>query len=204
MRSILTPLLIAAAAAIGAVPALADVSQNPLRAPTGKYTLDPNHTLVTFCIKHMGVSTYCARFNATSGEAVFNGSQPEKSSVKAVIDTASIDTTNDKLDDELRTNFFETAKFPTATFASTAIKVTGKTTADITGNLTLHGVTKPVTLKTTFNGGREHPLSNAYMLGFGATTTLKHADFSFPDVAWGVFVGDDVSLSIAVEMRANQ
>jgi polyisoprenoid-binding protein YceI len=199
------PLLIAAAIAVLSAPAaFADVSKNPLSAPTGKYTLDPNHTLVTFCITHMGVSTYCGRFNTISGTAVFNGSQPEKSSVKVVIDVASVDTTSDKLDGTLRDAFFETAKFPTATFESTAIRKTGENTGEITGKLTLHGVTKPVTLKTTFNGGREHPINGQYLVGFSAATTLKHADFSFPDVTWGVFVGDEVSLTIAVEMRADK
>ncbi len=199
------PLLIAAAfAAFTAPAALADVSMNPLKAPTGKYTLDPNHTLVTFCIKHMGVSTYCGRFNTVSGTAVFNGSQPAKSSTKVSIEVASVDTTSDKLDGILRDAFFETAKFPTATFESTSIKKTGDDTADITGKLTLHGATKPVTLKTTFNGGREHPIAGTYLLGFSAETTLKRADFAFPDVAWSVFVGDEVTLTIAVEMRADQ
>jgi len=193
------------AAALAAAPAaFAAASKNPLSAPTGKYTLDPDHTLVTFCITHMDVSTYCGRFNKVSGTAVFNGSQPEKSSVKVAIDTASVDTTSDKLDGTLRDAFFETGKFPTATFESTSIKKTGENTGEITGKLTLHGVTKPVTLKATFNGGREHPISGQYLLGFSAATTLKHADFSFPDVAWGVFIGDEVSLTIAVEMRADK
>jgi polyisoprenoid-binding protein YceI len=199
-------LLVTAVLAAGlALPAAADdASVNPLSAPKGKYILDPNHTLVTFCIKHMGVSTYCGRFNKVSGEATFNGAQPDKSSAKVSIDVASVDTPSDALDAKLREEFFETAKFPTATFETTAISVTGKTTGQITGNLTLHGVTKPVTLKTTFNGGRTHPMRAKYLLGFSAETTLKHADFAFPDVAWNVFIGDEVTLMISVEMQADQ
>lgn len=197
-------LAIAAVASLAAPVSADDVSVNPLAAPKGKYVLDPNHTLITFCIKHMGVSTYCGRFNKISGEASFNGAQPEKSTAKVTIDVASIDTPSDKLDGTLRDDFFETAKFPTATFETTAITVADKASGQITGNLTLHGVTKPVTLKTTFNGGRAHPIRGNYVLGFSAETTLKRADFGFPDVAWGIFVGDEVTLMISVEMLADK
>lgn len=201
MRFLLPALAIAAMVAL---PAAADVSMNPKTAPTGKYRVDPNHTLITFCVTHMGVSNYCGRFNKASGDAVFNGSQPEKSSLTVTIDTASVDTTSDKLDGLLRDQFFETAKFPTATFKTTSIKVTGATTGEITGDLTLHGVTKPVTLKTAFTGGRPHMINSRYVLGFQATTSLKRADFAFPDVAWGVFVGDEVTLRIDAELQADQ
>lgn len=193
-----------AAAALAVLPAAADVSMNPKSAPTGKYRLDPNHTLITFCITHMGVSSYCGRFNKVSGEGVFNGAQPEKSSIAVTIDVASVDTTSDKLDGTLRDQFFETAKFPTATFKTTAIKTTGATTGEITGDLTLHGVTKPVTLKTAFTGGQPHMINGRYLLGFQATASLKRADFSFPDVAWSAFVGDDVTLRIDAELQADQ
>lgn len=199
-------LLVTAVLAAGfALPTWADdASANPLSAPKGKYILDPNHTLVSFCIKHMGVSTYCGRFNKVSGEATFNGAQLEKSSAKVVIDITSVDTPSDALDAKLRDEFFETAKFPTATFETTSISVTGKSTGQITGNLTLHGVTKPVTLTATFNGGRAHPIRGKYLLGFSAETTIKHADFTFPDVTWNVFIGEDVTLAISVEMLADQ
>jgi polyisoprenoid-binding protein YceI len=195
---------VAAWAALGVGPALADVSTNPLSAPKGRYTLDPNHTIVSFCIKHMGVANYCGRFNRVSGTAVFNGAQPEKSSAKIAVEVASIDTPSDKLDEELRTNFFEVGQFPTASFETTAIEVTGSNEAAITGTLTLHGVSKPVTLKTRFNGGQPHLIRGNYTFGFSAQTTLKRADFGFPAVAWAVFVGEDVTLSIETELLADQ
>lgn len=197
-------LLLAAAAVALALPAFADVSTNPQSAPKGKYSLDPRHTTVTFCIVHMGVSNYCARFNSASGTVTFNGAQPEKSSAKVRVDVASIDTPVDKLDDELRNSFFETAKFPTATFDSSSIKVTGENSGEIEGALTLHGVTKDIVLKTVFNGGREHPMNGKRMLGFSASTTLNLADFAFPDVAWRGFVGDEVTLYIETEVQADQ
>lgn len=197
--------LMAALLATTALPALADeVSTNPLSAPKGKYKVDPSHTAVLFCIRHNGISDYCGRFNAISGAMTFNGSQPEKSSVAIEIDMNSLDTPSDKLDGELKASFFETAKFPKATFKSTAIKVTGKNEGEITGDLTLHGVTKPVTLKATFGGGKMHAFANTYVVGFSGMGKLKHADFGFPEVVWRSFIGDEVTLYIETEMLAEK
>ncbi len=201
----LRSILLASAFAIAAVPAFADdVSLNPLSAPKGKYKADPNHTGVLFCIRHNGISDYCGRFNGITATLTFSGNQPEKSSLNVEIDVNSIDTPSDKLDTELKANFFETAKFPTATFKSTAIKVTGKNEGEITGDLTLHGVTKPVTLKATFGGGKMHAFANTFVIGFSASTKIKHADFAFPNVAWRSFVGDEVTLTIETEMLAEK
>lgn len=197
--------LIAALLATTALPAFADdVSMNPLSAPKGKYKADPSHTSVMFCIHHNGISNYCGRFNGITGTLTFSGNQPEKSSLTVEIDVNSIDTPSDKLDTELKTSFFETAKFPTATFKSTAIKVTGKNEGEITGDLTLHGVTKPVTLKATFGGGKQHPLANTYVIGFSGTAKIKHADFAFPSVIWRSFIGDEVTLTFESELQAEK
>ena len=190
--------------ALISIPAAADVSTNPQTAPKGTYKLEPNHTSVLFCIKHMGISDYCGRFNIIAGNIGFNGSQPAKSSATIEIDMASIDTPSDKLDEKLRTEFLETAKFPKASFEAKSIKITGKNHGEITGALTLHGVTKPVTLTTTFNGGQVHPLTNAYVIGFSAMTTIKHADFDFPDPVWKPFIGDDIKLFIESEFVAEK
>ena len=194
--------ILCASLAFGASAAFADVSTNPQSAPKGTYKLEPNHTSVLFCIRHMGIADYCGRFNTISGKIDFNGAQPAKSSANIEIDMTSLDTPSDKLNDKLRTEFFETAKFPKATFTAKSIKVTGKNEGEIAGDLTLHGVTKPVTLKTSFNGGQIHPLFNAYVIGFSAMTTIKHADFAFPDAVWKIFVGDDVKLYIEAEFIA--
>lgn len=184
--------------------ASAAVSMNPQSAPKGTYSMDPHHTTVTFCVRHMGISVYCGRFATASGKIVFNGSQPERSSATIELGVAGVDTPSDKLNEELKKNFFEVDKFPTATFSSKAIAVTGKSTGDITGNLTLHGVTKPVTLHTTFNGGIQHPLANGYAIGFSASTKLDINDFGFPDVDWRIFVGDEVTLDIEAEFIAEK
>ena len=177
---------------------------NPQSAPKGIYAIDPNHTSVSFCIQHLGISNYCGRFGGATGKIVFNGSQPDRSSASVEIGVAGIDTPSSKLNDELRRSFFETDKFPKASFVSRKITLTGKATADITGDLTLHGVTKPVTLHTTFNGGTQHPLANGYALGFSATARINRSDFAFPDVDWSIFVGNEVTLSIEAECLAEK
>ncbi len=197
--------LIAALLATTALPAFADdVSLNPLSAPKGKYKADPNHTSVLFCIRHNGISDYCGRFNGVTGTLTFSGNQPEKSTLNVEIDVNSIDTPSDRLDTELKTNFFETAKFPTATFKSTSIKVTGKNEGEITGDLTLHGVTKPVTLKATYGGGKQHPLANTYVIGFSGSTKFNHTEFGFPSVVWRSFIGDEVTLYFESELQAEK
>lgn len=194
----------AAFAISAAVPAFADVSTNPQSAPKGSYNLLPAHSLVGFCIRHQNVSNYCGWFKKTTGKLRFSGGQPENSSGEFTIDVASVDTRSDELDSRLKDDFFEVSKFPTATFKTTSIKVTGKNQGEITGDLTLHGVTKPVTLKAVFNGGQQHPIDSGYQLGFSADATIKKSDFAFPNVAWNIFVGDDVTLHIETEFLADQ
>jgi polyisoprenoid-binding protein YceI len=193
------------AAALSALPALADVSKNPQNAAKGTYRIDPPHAVVMFCISHYGgTSNYCGWFPKVSGILQFNGAQPEKSSITATIDLARVQTRSDELDGRLRDDLFEVAKFGTATFKSTSVKVTGTNEGEITGDLSLHGVTKPVTLKATFNGGQPRPIGSGYMVGFSAAGTVKLADFALTNVAWKVFVGDEVTLRIEAEFVNEQ
>ena len=111
---------------------LADVSLNPQSAPKGTYRIDAKHASVIFCVRHVGISNYCGRFPGISGKISFNGSQPEKSAAAIEVDVSSIDTPSDALDAELRNSFFETDRFPKASFTATSIRLTGKTTAEST------------------------------------------------------------------------
>lgn len=197
-------LLGAAALALLALPAHADVSKNPKAAPKGSYEMDPVHTTLTFCTMHMGLSNYCGRFNKAQGTLVFNGSEPEKSKLSVTIDVASIDTSSDKLDGKLRDELFKTSAHPTATFKSTKIAVTGENAGEITGDLTIRGVTKPVMLKATFNGGTMHPFANAYALGFSAGAKFKRSDFGLTDMAGEQFASDEVTLYIDSEFIAKK
>jgi len=164
----------------------------------GQYALDKNHAKIIFSISHFGFSTYYGLFNNFDAKLAFDPKAPTKSDVEVTVDLNGIDTTNPKLDAHLKTpDFFDVAKFPTATFKTTKVEVTGATTGKITGDLTLHGVTKPVVLETSFNGGGINPMSKAIVVGFNATATIKRSD-------WGIttyvpMVGDEVGLIISGE-----
>ena len=108
---------------------------------------------------------------------------------------STIDTPNQELNGELK-GVFNVAQYPTATFKSTAINRTGPTTGKITGDLTLNGVTKPLTLDVTFIGGRDNPMNGAAALGFSATGTIHRADYKLDQMIWSSAVGEDVNLTI--------
>jgi polyisoprenoid-binding protein YceI len=173
------------------------VSTDSKQAPTGRYTVDPRHTQILFSIVHTGTVDYYGRFDRISGTLNYDSQQPEKSKVTITIDMTSVDTPSSTLNTELASpSTFDAAKFPTATFASTSITRTGPTTGKITGNLTLKNITRPVTLDVTFHGGAMNPMSNAYMMGFAATTTIKRTDFGVTGMRWEPMVSDDVKLVI--------
>ncbi len=197
-------LLILAIAASPWAAAQADTSQNPKSAPRGTYSLDPRHTLVQFCIRHMGLSDYCGRFSKVTGTLTFNGGQHEKSSARIELDVSSIDTLSKELDEKLRTQFFETARHPVARFTTNSVRVTGERTGIVAGTLELRGVSKHVELAVTFNGGLMHPFANAYAIGFSGTTTIALNDFAFPEVSWRPFVSDTVKLTLELEFIAEK
>lgn len=167
---------------------------------SGLYTLDASHTTLLFNVGHMGFSNYFGRFNKLSGTLQFDARAPENSKLAITIDMTSIDTNNEKLEGELKSSqFFDTANFPTATFVSTAIEPTGPTTGKVTGNLTLHGVTRPVVLNVTFNGGGQNALSAADVLGFSATGTFDRSQFGV--TLYLPMVGDATALTISSEFQ---
>ncbi|HTP76295.1 MAG TPA: YceI family protein [Rhizomicrobium sp.] len=172
-------------------------SVDPKEAPAGAYQTESRHTLVLFAIPHLGLTDYYGRFEKISGTLNFNPGAPEKSSVSATIDTSSVNVMNSELMGQLvGPAVFDSANFPTATFKSTSIERTGPTTGKMTGDLTIHGVTKPVVFDIRFNGGMSAPLGNAYNLGFHATATIKRSDYGLDKMMWKSFVGDDVTLII--------
>src|ERR1700749_1161765 len=136
MRRLATSL--ALAALIGTAHA-AGVSTDPRSAPAGAYQMDTKHTMVDFAIKHLGITDYLGRFEKYSGTLNFNPAAPEKSAVNVTIDTGSVSVMSSELMGELTgASVFDSAKFPTATFVSTAITRTGPSSGTMTGNLTLH------------------------------------------------------------------
>jgi polyisoprenoid-binding protein YceI len=195
-RPILAVCLVVAALTGSAL--AAGVSTDPKQAPAGAYQLETRHTQVIFAIPHFGITDYYGRFEKISGELNFNPTAPEKSSVSVSIDMSSANVMNSQLTSEIAgPSVFDSGKFPTATFKSTSIERTGPNTGKMTGDLTIHGVTKPATFDVTFNGGLSAPMgAAAYDIGFHATTVVKRSDFGLDKMMWSSAVGDDVKLTI--------
>lgn len=180
-----------------------EVTRNLTEIPGGKYKLDGSHANVVFLISHAGFSTYVGRFNTVEGNLKFNTTKPTKSTLSVVIDANSVDTISDALDEHLRkADFFEVEKYPTIKFKSTKIEKIDDQTGKVTGDLTLHGVTKPVTFDVTFNGGGVFGPTKAYRVGFSARTAIKRSDFGM--TTYLQFLGDDVSLIIEAEFTQAQ
>jgi polyisoprenoid-binding protein YceI len=171
------------------------------QALAAEFAIDSSHTDVVFMLNHLGYSNTFGRFNDVSGDFSFDPDSPARAEVSLTIQAASIDTNHEKRDEHLRSPDFLNAKeFPTITFDSTNIEVTGENTGKLTGDLTLHGQTKPVTLDVTFNKMAPHPLpqyDKILTAGFTARGSITRSE-------WGVgryapMVGDEMKLFIEVE-----
>lgn len=199
----ISKILLASALVLVSAPAMAQmaapvVNKDPAAQTPGIYKMDPRHTSVTWKVMHMGVSGYTARFSKADGELTFDPKDVTKSTVKVSIPTASVETGDPKFNAEIAGDkFLGEAKTPVITFASTAVQKTGADTGRVTGNLTLNGVTKPVTLDTKFYGGIDHPMMKGRDIGFSATTTIKRSDFGISNYI--PLVGDDVQIAIETE-----
>lgn len=165
---------------------------------TGEYALDPAHTRIGFVARHAMVTKVRGAFNDFTGTLRIDGADPAKSGAELTIQVASIDTRNADRDGHLRTNDFLAAEeHPTITFVSTAMRQTGDTTFDVTGDLTIKGVTKSVTVPFEFEGNAKDPFGNE-RIGFEGSATISRKDFG---VTWnapletgGVLVGDKIVL----------
>jgi polyisoprenoid-binding protein YceI len=162
------------------------------------YTFDPNHTTVIWSAEHLGFSHPHGLFSNVEGTLTLDEAAPANSKVDVTIKTAGIATGIAKFDDHLKSkDFFDVEKHPTATFKSTKVEKTGDATAKVTGDLTLLGVTKPVTLDVTLNKKGEHPMSKKPTVGLSAKGTIKRSEFG---LSFGVpNVGDDVPIVIEAE-----
>lgn len=164
---------------------------------TQTLTLDPEHTYVLWEINHLGFSTQAGKWYA-SGTLNIDQAQPQNSVVKAKINVNKMITGIPELDKHLRgVLFFDTAHYPEATFVSTKVIRMGQDMAEVTGNLTLHGVTKPIVLKVKLNKVGKNPVTENETAGFSATTTLKRSDFGINGFL--PMVGDEVTLQINAE-----
>jgi polyisoprenoid-binding protein YceI len=179
--------------------ALATAAFQSASAAVETYTIDPVHSSVAFSVRHF-VSKVPGSFTKFSGTITVDRANLEKSSVEATIDVASVSTANEKRDAHLQTpDFFDAAKFATATFKSKAWKKTGEDSFDVTGDLTIKGVTKEIVLKTKLLGFGPG-MQGAQLSGWEATVTLKKADFGVNGPAMlGKALGDDVTITIGIE-----
>lgn len=201
--------LISAAAIVAIVGGTAVVAQMPAapgskdvaKVTGGAYTIDPGHTQVLFAYDHMGFSSNMGIFAQPSGTLTLDKANPAASKVSIDIPVANLKTGIPALDEHLmKPDFFDAAKFPKATFVSTSVKVDG-TSAEITGNLTIKGITKPVTLDAEFYGAGKAPamMGGKENVGFAATGTVKRSDFN---MGYGVpMVGDTVELKIVAAFQ---
>lgn len=168
----------------------------PALATPETYVVDGNHTFPRFSYSHFGFSTQLSRFNKTTGKIVLD-KEAKTGEVDVVIDTKSVDT-GSILDEHIQgEDFLDTAQYPTATFKSTQVIFKGDQPVAIKGNLTLKGVTKPVTLTVTSFRAMPHPMLNKDAIGANAYTVVKRSEFNAGKYAPNV--SDEVRIDIAVE-----
>lgn len=184
--------------------AIATVAALPVLAHADTWQIDSAHTSVEFTVRHLMISNVKGQFQKTSGTITVNGTDAASAKIDATIDASSIDTRVDGRDAHLKSrDFLDVAKFPTITFRSTKVEAAGLGKWKVTGDLTLHGVTKPVVLDVEGTGAPIHdPMGNT-RAGASATTKIDRRDFG---VTWnraleagGAMVGDEVAISIDVE-----
>lgn len=188
----------------------ATAAANPADVPAGAYKVDPTHTSVTFTVSHLGFSNYTGQFQKAQINANLDPANPAASSVEATIDPRSLSIPSPPagfVAELTGAQWLDAAKFPAITFKSTKVEATGPNTAKVTGDFTLHGVTKPLTLDVTYNGGYKgmagmDPQARA---GFSASGVFKRSDYG---VAYGVpapgttmGVGDEVKVQIETELN---
>jgi polyisoprenoid-binding protein YceI len=185
-------------------------AEAPVDVPAGAYTIDPAHTSVLFRVDHLGFSNYTARFKKATAQLQFDPSNLAASSVTVTVDASSIET---DFPDPAKVDFnaqllseqwLDGAKFPQITFRSTSVEATGPRTMHINGDLTLRGVTRPMTLEARFNGGYAgHPMDPNARIGFSAHGVLKRSEFGMsygiPAPGTTMGVSDEVNVIIETE-----
>jgi polyisoprenoid-binding protein YceI len=210
-----------ALAAVGALAACSQPAQKAeepapppvtVQAPSGDYTLDPNHSTLIVRAPHFGLASYQLRFNGLSGALNFNAENPAQSSVTVTVDTTTLDTPyagQTDFDAQLQNSeWLDSATFPTATFRSTGVEQTGPNTARVSGDLTIRGVTRPATFEVTYNGSwRQHPAGPPFSgVGFSARGTFRRSEFGLmtlqpPAAEPNGGVADEIELVLEAEFN---
>jgi polyisoprenoid-binding protein YceI len=174
---------------------------------TGTYTIDPAHTRIGFVARHAMVTKVRGSFNEFEGTATLDGANPANSSVQVTITAASIDTRNAQRDEHLRSNdFLAMDEYRQITFASTGVRPVGDTEFEVTGDLTIKGVTNPITIPFSFEGAAKDPFGNL-RVGFEGSVVINRKDYG---ITWnaaletgGVLVSDKVTLEFEVSAIKN-
>ena len=167
----------------------------------GQYTIDSDHASVLWKINHLGFSTFIGRFNDIEASLDFDPENIENSSVEVIINTAGLDINNPEFAEELRgSNWFDVENFPQAVYRTTSFLESNENTFVFEGELTLLGVTAPVTLNVVFNGGGRYFLTRKYTLGFSGSANFQRSVFGLSRfTSFGV--GDDIDLEIHIEFQ---
>ncbi|TAH46612.1 MAG: YceI family protein [Betaproteobacteria bacterium] len=169
----------------------------PALAAPETYSVDGTHTFPRFSYSHFGMSTQLSRFDKTTGTVVLDKAA-KTGAVDITIDMKSVNTGYDTFNEHIQgEDFLDTAKYPTATFKSTKVNFQGDKPATIDGNLTIKGITKPVTLKVTNFINMPHPMLKKDSIGADATVVIKRTEFNAGKYA--PHVGDDVTITVSLE-----
>jgi len=191
---------LAATLILAGAAAAAPSTTDPTKVPAGDYVLDKRHASLTVKIVHMGFSHYTARFNGLDGAFTYDPANWQSTKMTFTVDPKSIDTHDPAFDRQIA-GYFDAEKFPAITFVSTGLQggVDGKGT--VTGDLTLHGVTKPVTLDVTFDGAGHGITPIGTRLGFSGVARIKRSDFGVSNFVLNQFTSDDVDVIFEIEFE---
>jgi len=166
----------------------------------GEYRLDPTHSVVLFKVGHLGLSKYVGRFDGIEATLSFDPAAPGQAQLDAVVELASLDVPDDGLEERLLgAGWLDAASHPRARFRSSRVEVLEDDRARFVGELTLAGVTRPLTFEARYNGGARNPLTTRYTIGFEASATLRRSEFAID--AWIPAVADEVELEIHAEFQ---
>lgn len=198
---VMSALAMSAAGLSGCTPlrvATQTVGADEARVPQGHYVLEPNHWSITFDVEHLKFSRFTMRFNRAQAALDWKQGGLDASAVDVSIDAASVDTNVPPLDKLVKgPEMFDAASYPTIRFVSTKFSRTGAASGKLHGDLTIRGVTRPVTLDVTFNGYGVNPLTKVDTLGFSAHGDFSRAQFGL--AKWYPAVGDEVRVRIETE-----
>lgn len=169
---------------------------------SGEYSLDPEHAYVHFNVEHLGLSTVVGRFNTVDASLDFDPASLDELQLDGVIDITSIDMNNESLENRLQgSDWFDTKRFPEATFKTRTVTVGNNNEFVITGDFSLHGITQPLSMNAVFKGGADNLLTGKYTLGFSATGSFLRSDYGVD--AFAALVADEIFVEIHAEFQKN-